>query len=108
MALDKPKRLELYPAKFHDVLLRGEGRWLLQTFDWEERDIAMREARRFRAFIKALRAYPGHPSAQVGNLLSLRTEVRQDPLTNGWDFKVIIEDRRGMLAMAERTLYGLS
>lgn len=102
MPLDKIKHPSKFPAAFHDIFLRGEGEFLIQT--GERQADAYREARRFRTFLKSLKNYPLHPTAQVAKLWHARTVVKEDPVVNAWDFYIILEDRAGMLEAAERVL----
>lgn len=104
MPLDKPKRLELYPAVFHNLPLKGEGRFLVSTH--EEKEGALREARRFRAFLKSLRVFPQHPTSQACQGLHCRTLVEQDKELGSWDLFVEVEDRRALERVMQGVIHG--
>lgn len=84
MPLDKVKSPDWFPASFHIMLTKAR-----QDFDASlgvegsaaltlpTQKLALREARRFRTFLKSLRAYPLHPRSQLLYAVDFRTQVRR-------------------------------
>ena len=104
MPIDKPKRPNHYQAAFHNVLKHCWQRALADPqgveTDWlvcqnfPDQVSALREARRFRAFVKSLRMYPLHPLARILQSHTPRTRVREG-FFGGWQLQIQLQKTAG-------------
>lgn len=79
MPTDKIRPPQEFPQAFHDTLSNGQGMFLIELAESKKKALAI--ARKYRAFIRSIRAYPLHPHNELLTLCDVRTRVKQ--LANG-------------------------
>lgn len=76
MPTDKIKPPDNFPHNFQKAIKKGIGEYVLSTS--KDKDDCLRIARKYRAFVRSIAAYPLHPLNKITSLCTVRTRIRRE------------------------------
>jgi hypothetical protein len=93
MPSNPPRAIEKFPPSYHFPLLAGDGEYPIGVFG--EKKLALREAEKYREFLKALKIRGPHTLLSNIPGKVVKTKIVRDGqfLNSVWVLKIIVKDK---------------